>query len=147
MKRIVFLAMLLPLAGCSSIPDFDDVAGLVGLGSDSSDTIAAHEECAALDGAIAANISSSPQAREEELKYADAFRAQATNRLNQAVKLRMEDDDLSRSEAFQESSARVRKLTSGKAVFINDRLLVDNTGVLDNPWVNDQRLACQETPS
>lgn len=148
MIRTLFLALGLgALTGCSYVPSLGDVGSFVGLSSDAEEQIAVREECAALDMAIAANISSSTQARESEQQFADAFRKQSGEILDEAVKLRMAEEGVDRKTAFKTSSGNVRELTRGKAIYINDRLITDDTGVLDNDWVNDQRLDCQEALS
>jgi hypothetical protein len=147
MRTLAITLFASALGACSSIPSLDDVGNFIGLTSNAQDSIAAHEECAALDMAIAANLSSSTQAREEEQQYADAFRNQSGSNLDKAVKLRMADEGSDRATAFRTSSGIVRKLTRDKAVYMNDRLLAEDTGVLDNEWVNGERLDCQEALS
>jgi hypothetical protein len=142
-RTFALLFCALSLGACSTLPSLDEVGSFVGLTSDAEEEIAVREECAALDMAIAANISSSTQAREEEQQYADAFRKQSGETLDQAVKLRMAEKGVDRQTAFRTSSGKVREMTRAKAVHMNDRLLIDDTGVLDNDWVNDQRLDCK----
>lgn len=137
----------LGLSGCSVTPSLEDVGSFFGIDTDAEAAIAVREECAALDMAIAANLSSSVNAREEEQPYADAFRRQSGRTLDEAVRLRMEDEGSDRTTAYRTSSRRVRELTRKQAIEMNDRAIADDTGILDNNWVNDQRLDCQEALS
>lgn len=146
-RTSVIALSAITLAACSSIPTLDDVGSFIGFNSDAEAAIALREDCAALDMAIAANISSSTQALDEEQQYADAFRKQSGNTLDQATRLRMADEGTDRATAFRTSSGNVRALTREKAVYMNDRLISDDTGVLDNEWVNNERLDCQEALS
>lgn len=143
-RKFVILTAAFALPACSSIPGLDDVGSLIGLSSNAEEAIALREECAALDMAIAANLNTSRQAREEELRFAEAFRKQSDKTLDEAVRLRMKQDGLDRKAAFSETSGNVRSLTNEKAVYISDRVIADDTGILDNDWVNDERLECQD---
>lgn len=143
-RTISIIVTMIGLSACSSLPSLDDVGSLVGLSSDESRAIALREECAALDMAISANLNTSRQATEEELKFAEAFRKQSDRTLDQAVRLRMKQDGVDRRTAFEETSGNVRSLTSQKAVYISERVIADDSGILDNVWVNDQRLECQD---
>lgn len=146
-RTFSILLTAIGLSACSSLPDLDDVGSLIGLSSGESKAIALREECAALDMAIAANLNTSRQATEEELRYAEAFRRQSDRTLDEAVKLRMKQDGVDRQTAFQETSTNVRVKTNAKAVYINNRVIADDSGILDNVWVNDQRLECQDALS
>lgn len=139
--------LVLGLSGCSYTPSLEDVGSFFGIDTDAEAAIAVREECAALDMAIAANLSSSVNAKKEEQAYADAFRKQSGRTLDEAVQLRMDDEGSDRKTAYRTSSRRVRQLTRQRAVEMNDRVIADETGILDNNWVNDQRLDCQEALS
>ena len=140
-SRLLTAALALSmLAACESA----GVRSVTGLFDSDRARMNTLEECAAFNGAVAANLTTSVNAGDEEAERAPEFRKASDILTDQAVKLRMKAEEESRPDAFGKTFANVTARTRELAIDINDRIIREDTGVLNNPWVRDQQLDCRK---
>ncbi|WP_416899301.1 MAG: hypothetical protein ACMVY4_06170 [Minwuia sp.] len=139
MRVPVLLAALAALTACES----SAVRTIGGLLDSDRARLNTLEECAAFNGAVAANLTTSVNAREAEVERAPEFRNSAEILSDRAVKLRVNAGDETRQEAFGKTFRNVSERQRELAIGINDRIIADGTGVLDNPWVREQQTDCR----
>ncbi|WP_417520181.1 hypothetical protein [Minwuia sp.] len=133
------VAILFAVSGCSSLSSVGEVFGIE---SKEMEAVSNYEECAAFNMAVSANLSSSVHALSEEAPRAGEFRKRAEFLMDRAVQMRMAAEGTSRAEAFKETFENYTERVKKQSVELNDRIGRDGTGVIANPWVQQNRKRC-----